>query len=392
MNCTQAIDLMSAMLDGELSPEQAAELQAHLAVCPECARLMEAMQGLDEQVAALREPAPEGLKKGVLYRIDQATGKAKTPKRRWFGAGTAMGAVAAVLVLLVGVGVIPLKPQKAAAKPVETNAPAWDAVPETLAPEKTEPMKNPAALETRTAEATPLQPTETQTLPLDTGAEEPQSEAIPTDTASGWMQTPETAAPDVVQETAEKGDNYYLSGGDSNKRREPCPLDEETRALCAARSRSENRMLLLYTEFDAESILKLLKTEEPKLYELLADAPRKEEDGLCILDTSCGTVLALHEWLLENLPRSEVMDPEIRSAEQQVMIRMAALDPDNESLYRIITWEPHSNPVEWPEIWPDAWAVRLRTEENWALFFPQESYTPAADKSAAIAFLLPEED
>ena len=109
MTCEQAMELLSPWLDGELDPELQNALEAHLEACPDCKALADALRGLDGAVAGLREPAPKSLKQGVLYKIDQATGKAKKSKFRWFGPGTALGAVAAVLVLLVGLGVIPLK-------------------------------------------------------------------------------------------------------------------------------------------------------------------------------------------------------------------------------------------------------------------------------------------
>ena len=60
MICEQAYELMSAKLDGALSTGQEAELAAHLASCPKCRRVMEAMQAVEASVSALREPAPEG--------------------------------------------------------------------------------------------------------------------------------------------------------------------------------------------------------------------------------------------------------------------------------------------------------------------------------------------
>ena len=139
MICEEAMALMSAKLDGELSPEQAEALGAHLEGCPDCGGLMRAMEGLDQKLAGLREPAPEGLKKGVLYRIDQATGKAKQPAlRRWFGPGTAIGAVAAVLVLLVGLGVIPLRNRLTTGSPADEAANT--AAVDTYAPEAAEPL------------------------------------------------------------------------------------------------------------------------------------------------------------------------------------------------------------------------------------------------------------
>ena len=127
MNCEQALELISAMLDGELSPEEDAALQAHLELCPDCKRLADSLRGMDALLSSLEEPAPKSLKQGVLYRIDQASGKAKKP-RRWFGPGTAIGAVAAALVLLVGLGIIPLNARKNSsvdfAAPVQTDE-AW---------------------------------------------------------------------------------------------------------------------------------------------------------------------------------------------------------------------------------------------------------------------------
>ena len=112
MNCENAFDLISMDIDGELSPEQAEQLQAHLRDCADCRRLAEAMRAIHSNVSALEVPAPEGLAEGVMRRIGQQSGTVKKPKRRFFGPGTGFGMVAAVLVLLMGTGVIRVpKPQ-----------------------------------------------------------------------------------------------------------------------------------------------------------------------------------------------------------------------------------------------------------------------------------------
>ena len=36
MNCEKALELISAELDGELTQQERAELQAHLDACPDC--------------------------------------------------------------------------------------------------------------------------------------------------------------------------------------------------------------------------------------------------------------------------------------------------------------------------------------------------------------------
>lgn len=377
MICEEAFVLMNARLDGELDPEQAAALQAHLDACPACRRQMEALEALEQKLSALREPAPEGLKRGVLYRIDQATGKAKTPKRRWFGPGTALGAVAAVLVLLVGLGVIPLKGR------ADAQQPAADRTPSSVL----------------TGDGRDGEPTAAP----DTGAEEqegdfeilvpsPDSKQLPYQPASTRPVSednalrPDETAPEAAA-TAIRPDNYYQSGGEgSDSREDPRPVSEDLRERCAALSRDEDKAVLLYSEFSAESLLELLDTEAPKLSALLADCRQEERDGLLVFETDCGTVLAIHEWLLSNLPHSELMDGSALDAEMKLMQKMEELDPGSGSLYRVISWEPPTHPVAWPENWPTGWAVRLRTEENWGLFFPVEDYTPNADKPALLAF------
>lgn len=380
MSCETALELMSAMLDGALTEEEAWALEAHLAECPSCKALMEALKGLDEKTAALAEPAPEGLKKGVQYRIAQATGAVKTPRRRWFGPGTAVGVVAAVLVLLVGTGVIPLgglgAKQYAAEMPVETQSPALTQKSAWALPDGAQQISRSGAAEDgddfygqSMMEAPAAEPQPDSLLP---GAESAVN-ALPVMTE---------ASPDTVEEATE--DSYYLSGGSRGS--DPRPVEEETRSACAALSEAEGAAVLLYTEFAPETLFPLLEREAPALYELVGSLEPREEKGLLCYDTNCGAALALQEWLLENLPQSEEMDEDAREAETRLMIRMEELDPGSGSLYRVMTWTPRSAPVQWPEEWPAGWALRLRTLENWALFFPTEDYSPNPDKPALLVF------
>ena len=372
MICEQAYELMSAKLDGALSASQDAELTAHLASCPECRRVMEAMQTVESSVSALREPAPEGLKKGVLYRIDQATGKAKPARRRWIGPGTVFGAVAALLVLLVGTGVIQLPRQR-----LET-------------PVTKEALHSP--------DATAAEPVMEALEEFETNQSTGQDNASLPDVKNPFdkpgqpatLLPASTAEPEVYPEA---NDSYYRSGEEDAQsveglqRMEARPVDEETRRIAAARSQAEDALVLLYSEFSPESLFALLQAEEPALYEKAQALLCEEADGLLLYRTDCGTALAIHEWILENLPRSELMDSDALEAETQMRIRMEALDPQSGSLYRIITWAPRPKPVAWPAEWPADWAVRLRTEENWALFFPTEGYAPNAEKPAILAFM-----
>ena len=143
---------------------------------------------------------------------------------------------------------------------------------------------------------------------------------------------------------------------------------------------------LSYTDFDYDSLLTLLETEAPALAALLADSEPEAAEGMTLYKTDCGTILALQEWLLENLPRSLDMDAAVIEAEAGLRVRMEALDPGNGSLYKVITWSRADDAVTWPEEWPEGWADRVRTEENWGLFFPEEGYTPNAEKPAYLVF------
>lgn len=355
MTCEQAMVLMSARLDGAIDREQSDALQAHLDGCPACRQLAETLNGLDRRVANLGEPAPEGLKKGVLYRIDQATGKAKKPTRRWFGPGTALGAAAAVLVLLVGLKVFPLGQTlygSASTDKAATSAPqSISAAMEELA------HQNEGSDQYFT-----LKPNLTQSGTVETGS-------------------------CALRPTEAEESDYYRNGGKTAGVRLPArPVTEGDRTLCAALSSRENAMVLLYTEFSPESLFDLLRVEEPSLYALTEELEAETVDSAICYATDCGTALAIQEWLLSNLPQSEGMEADVREAETGLMIRMESLDPGSESLYRVITWAPRAHPIAWPQTWPEDWAIHLRTEENWGLFFPAEDYTPNEGKTAYLVF------
>src|SRR5690349_5016300 len=50
MNCERAIELISARIDGELSPADDAALESHLAECPSCAAAAEAFELQDAEL------------------------------------------------------------------------------------------------------------------------------------------------------------------------------------------------------------------------------------------------------------------------------------------------------------------------------------------------------
>ncbi|MBR5113677.1 MAG: zf-HC2 domain-containing protein [Oscillospiraceae bacterium] len=85
--------LVSAVIDGEATDAERAELAEHIAECPECAALLEAYSAVGAELADEVEP-PESLASGVMFRV-----KNEKKKRRFaFGRFTAIAAAAIVII------------------------------------------------------------------------------------------------------------------------------------------------------------------------------------------------------------------------------------------------------------------------------------------------------
>ncbi len=95
MSCREWEHLLTDYVDGALSPEERARVEAHLASCPTCAAEVAAVQRVTPLVRALREaPPPQGLADAVFAKT--------TRRRRWLPRRFApISAAAAVLVIVV---------------------------------------------------------------------------------------------------------------------------------------------------------------------------------------------------------------------------------------------------------------------------------------------------
>jgi anti-sigma factor (TIGR02949 family) len=72
MNCDETDRFLDAYLDGELEPDKRAELEQHLAGCPECKQKLDRLRQLREFFTASTPhyPAPPELKAKVLARLE----------------------------------------------------------------------------------------------------------------------------------------------------------------------------------------------------------------------------------------------------------------------------------------------------------------------------------
>ena len=104
MNCETATSRVFPYVDGELPPAALAEMDAHLAGCPSCRRLVaQEVAFRDTYVARLRpDPAPPHVRENVNRLLD-ALVRDKARARPAWRRPWAMAA-AAVLLLAVGVG------------------------------------------------------------------------------------------------------------------------------------------------------------------------------------------------------------------------------------------------------------------------------------------------
>lgn len=103
--CEDYSAMLSASLDGELTPEEKEALGAHLLGCPSCSTRMRLLQTISGQLREAQVKPPEKLKKGILYQVELEASR----KRFRFGAYGRWTAIAAVICLAV-LGIVKLAP------------------------------------------------------------------------------------------------------------------------------------------------------------------------------------------------------------------------------------------------------------------------------------------
>lgn len=100
--CSDVMDSLSDLLDGDLSPTREIEMRSHLAGCLECSACLADLRRIRENLAELppADPLPAGLEDRV-HRLARLAGLLRPPRRRtWLP----WAAAAALVVLAVAVG------------------------------------------------------------------------------------------------------------------------------------------------------------------------------------------------------------------------------------------------------------------------------------------------
>lgn len=98
MEHEKCIELISCLLDGELSEREEAEVREHIAACPECKSVYDAFAALSGSVSQLEEP-PEWLHEDIMSAVSRE--RRKKPRVIWLR--TLSAAACLALVVLAGV-------------------------------------------------------------------------------------------------------------------------------------------------------------------------------------------------------------------------------------------------------------------------------------------------
>lgn len=98
--CEEAQALLSAALDGALSPAERRALDDHLAQCPTCAALFEELAGHSRALRALTCEFPDDLHAHILSNLPEQSAPKKKKRAPW----VRVGALAACMALVLWAG------------------------------------------------------------------------------------------------------------------------------------------------------------------------------------------------------------------------------------------------------------------------------------------------
>lgn len=99
-NCEDSLEQISRGLDGDLSPQEQAALEEHLAACPQCRALARELAELHQLMGELEETsAPDTLAPGVMAAIRREKRPVPLGLRPWF---RTVGGLAACAVICLG--------------------------------------------------------------------------------------------------------------------------------------------------------------------------------------------------------------------------------------------------------------------------------------------------
>ena len=210
-SCEYYQELISRLVDDELSAEEQAVLVSHLEHCPDCATLVQALQSISGVIAEdLAEP-PEALSANVMAELRREAIKTENrKKRRWKGP---LATAACLAVVIAAAWLMPNMFRADSAAPAEMSAAASDyAAPQ--APEYALPAEG---IDSGSAEA-------------GAAPEEADLETAPAEAAEAYSMEEEAAAEMEEAPSAQ----VYATGASRTSGGEYIALDGDRAATFAA--------------------------------------------------------------------------------------------------------------------------------------------------------------
>lgn len=210
-SCEYYQELISRLVDDELSAEEQAVLVSHLEHCPDCAALVQAFQSISGVIAEDLEEPPEALSENVMAELRREAIKTENrKKRRWKGP---LATAACLAVVIAAAWLMPNMFRADSAAPAEMSAAASDyAAPQ--APEYALPAEG---IDPGSAEA-------------GAAPEEADLETAPAEAAEAYSMEEEAAAEPEEAPSAQ----VYATGASRTSGGEYIALDGDRAAAFAA--------------------------------------------------------------------------------------------------------------------------------------------------------------
>ena len=210
-SCEHYQELISRLVDDELSAEEQAVLVSHLEHCPDCAALVQAFQSISGVIAEDLEEPPEALSENVMAELRREAIKTENrKKRRWKGP---LATAACLAVVIAAAWLMPNLFRAGSAAPAEMTAAASDyAAPQ--APEYALPAEG---IDPGSAEA-------------GAAPEEADLETAPAEAAEAYSMEEEAAAEPEEAPSAQ----VYATGASRTSGGEYIALDGDRAAAFAA--------------------------------------------------------------------------------------------------------------------------------------------------------------
>ncbi len=320
--CENYQEALSLSADGLLDEAGQQALEAHTAVCPDCAARLEAFAALRDAMAGWEEIPPDTLTPGILYKLDLESRQRVHPIRKKL---IAMGSLAAVAVLIVALqGRLPAQIQQirdmfphggatAPQPPADGNmfimsdtrdqAMGGQAAPPATEGAMTESSMDAPAMDNGGAAFKAPEP------PDDTLRVMPDADAVPPDAAMAATATPRTAERDLQTAPAEGADTTPMPPEPSPAVKRAVTHYVNTVVLSAAQVPEE---LAAFAQTDLGDRVEIVVTRS----ELAAVWPKLQEKGAAMTgegidDVSSSNGLAVSEPPMANdLPPAGTTPPQ----------------------------------------------------------------------------------